>query len=219
MNMKIKFLVLCCLSLVFVKTTIFAELPGSYDIIVPNVPPVEHSKDKVRIDEVFSFTCGHCYYLYKDIKLIEAVFGDKIEIHSVPIGWGGLNPGKLLYIAEEVNLGHKVKGRIFEFAFDRNKGADIYKMDVLRSIAIMEGIHKLFDEKMASPEIIKKMKAGIRMTKIAKIDSTPTLVIEGSIKTSRNIKNLFLIINSLLKEPVKEPYAKFKQLQQKAKDN
>ncbi|MBT4289137.1 MAG: hypothetical protein HOD92_17560 [Deltaproteobacteria bacterium] len=215
--MKIKILILCCLLITFAKTTIFAEVPGNYDIIVPNVPPVEHSLDKVRIDEVFSFTCGHCYSLYYDIKFIEAVFGDKIEIHSVPIGWGGLNPGKLFYIAEEVNLGQKIKGRIFEFAFDRNKGSEIYKMNVLRGIAILEGIQKLFDEKMESAEIIKKMKAGIRMTNIAKIDSTPTLVIEKSIKTSRNIKNLFLIINSLLKEPVKEPYFKFLQLKQKAK--
>jgi predicted DsbA family dithiol-disulfide isomerase len=215
--MKLKILIVYCLILAFVKTPVFADLSGKYDIIVPNIPPVEHSLDKIRIDEVFSFTCSHCYNFHKNAVFLEKIFGDKIEIHSIPIGWGGHNPGKLFYIAEEANKGHQVKARIFEFAFDREKGGEIYKMDVLRGVAIVEGVQNFFDEKMDSPEITKKMKAGIRLADISKIDSTPTIVIERSIKTSGDIKNLVTVINSLLKEPVKEPYLKFKQFRQEAK--
>lgn len=215
--MKFKILILCCLIFSFSLTPAFADLPGEYDIIVPNIPPAERSLDKIRIDEVFSFTCPHCYEFHKNAVFLEKIFGQKIEIHSIPIGWGGYNPGKLYYIAEQANIGHRVKARIFEFAFDREKGREIYKMDVLRGVAIVEGVQDLFDEKVDSPEITKKMKAGVRFADVAKIDSTPTIVIEKSIKTSGDIKNLVTLLNSLLKEPVEEPYLKFKKLRQETK--
>ena len=194
---------------------IFAALPGKYDVIVPNIPPKEHSLERVRVDEVFSFTCSHCYELHKQIPILEEVFGEKLKIVGRPIGWIGQNPGRLYYIGVRNEKGQQIKDRIFSFVFEQGEeiASHISTKEILRNAAILEGLEKEFDALMEDPEIIKKMKDGIDFAKRADINSTPTLVIEGSMKTSRNIENLIKIVNALLQKPVEDPLQKFYRLE------
>lgn len=195
----------------------YANLPGKYDVIIPNIPPTAKSLDKVHIDEVFSFTCPHCKDLNKQIPLIEKVFDGKVKISARPIGWVGQNPGRLFYIGMEKEKGQQVKDRIFSFVFDQNLGDQINEKTILKNVAILEGLSKDFDTMMEDPRIIKKMKDGMALADYAKIESTPTLIIEGVLTTSGDLKNLFEILNSLLKDPVDNPMQKYRKLGKKEK--
>ncbi len=197
-----------------------AAIPGNYDIIAPLLPPAEHSLDKVHVDEVFSFTCSHCFELNKVLPLIEKTFEGKLEIESRPVGWVGHNPGRLYYIGVKKGKGQQVKDRIFSFVFEQGEevGNRIDTKEILKNVAILEGLSREFDELMEDPGIVKKMNDSIAFAKQADIDSTPTLVIEGAIKTSRDFGNLFGILNSLLKEPVADPMRRFKELEREARE-
>ncbi len=193
----------------------FASLPGKYEVIIPNIPPEAKSLDRVNIDEVFSFTCPHCFELSKKIPFLKKVFKDKVKITVRPIGWIGENPGRLYYIGLKKGRGHQVRNRIFSFVFDQNLVKQINQKDILRNIAILEGFSGDFDKLMESPEIVKQMKDSIALAKYAQIESTPTIIIEGSITVSHNIRNLCNVINALLKDPVEKPYEQYLKFEKK----
>ena len=182
----------------------FAEIEGRYELLVtpPKMPPQAGSLKQVTIHEVFSFACPHCYNLNRKLPQLRKKFGNKIKIIPVPIGWNGYDPGKLLYIAEEKGKGDEVKDMIFDFYHIRGLGKAMYSRDKLQFVAKRVGLTSEFNKRMDDPKIVKKMNAGIQFAKNFKIDSTPTLVIEGALKTSADYDNLVLIINSLLKNPV-----------------
>ncbi len=194
---------------------VFADLPGKFEVIIPNIPPVARSLDKVRIDEVFSFTCSHCWELNKQIPLIEKIFEGKLEISARPIGWAGPNPGRLYYIGLEKGKGQQVKDRIFSFVFEQDLAQQINNKEILKNVAILEGLSNEFVTMMESPDIIKKMKDGIAIAEYANVDSTPTLIVENAITTSRDLKNLFELVNALLKEPVENALQKYNTLEKK----
>lgn len=194
------------LAVVTFATIAVAELPGKYELIIPNIPPSEHSLDKVNITEFFSFTCGHCYNFHKNAKKLKEKFGDKIQITPNPVGWYGDNPGRLYFIGKKFGKGELVIDQIFNFVFEQsleNIGQKIFQREMLKNVALITGLTKEFNTYMDDPEIIKSMNASIETAKNFNIHSTPTIVIEGAIKTSGNIENLERIINALLKNPVK----------------
>ncbi len=180
-----------------------AQIKGRYEVIPPSFPPVPGSLDKVEIVEVFSFGCPHCYHLSQQLPALEKRFGNKIKVIPSPIGWQGHDPGRLYFIAEEKGKGKKVKEMIFSFYHARGVGADMYTRDKLTFVAKLNGLTKEFQTRMDDPKIVAKMNAAVDYAKEKKITGTPTLVIEGVIKASGNVENLAVIINSLLKEPVK----------------
>lgn len=193
----------------------FASLPGQYEVIIPNIPPAQKSLDVVHIDEVFSFTCPHCYELSKKTPLLKKVFKDKLKITARPIGWIGENPGRLYYIGLKKGRGPQVKERIFSFIFNQKLAEQINQKEILKNIAILEGFAGDFDQLMESPEIVKQMKDSMALARYAQIESTPTLIIEGAITVSHSIRNLCRIINALLKDPVESPYKQYLKLEKK----
>ncbi|MBU2514989.1 DsbA family protein [bacterium] len=197
--MKSKLLIILTLVLLFPFLTI-ADIPGRYELLVPNVPPPAHSLDIVHIVEVFSFDCGHCYHFNRDIypKLKEK-FGDKIELIPKPIGWRGHDPGRLFYIAESKGKGHDVMMMIFQLVFDGGLREQMFSRDKLQFVAKKHGLENEFKTMMDSPEIIGKMNEGIQYSESRRINSTPTLIIEDSIMPIRDYSNLVTIISALLK--------------------
>ena len=194
------------LAVVTFATAALAELSGKYEIIIPNIPPREHSLDKVNITEFFSVTCGHCYNFHKNATKLKEKYGDKIEITPNPVGWYGKDAGRLYYIGKKLGKGDLVINTLFSFVFEQsieNIGQKIYQREMLRNVALVTGLNEEFDKYIDDPKIVKVMDNAVQNAKDFNIHSTPTIVVEGSIKTSGNIANLDKIINSLLKEPVK----------------
>lgn len=91
---------------------------------------------------------------------------------------------------------------IFNFLFDKGLGGEMYKRDKLQFVAQMNGLSKEFETLMDHPRIVKKMDDSIRFSEERKIDSTPTIVVEGVMFAERDYKNMVTIINALLKDPV-----------------
>ena len=183
--------------------TFFSAILGEFEIMIPGIPPKEKSLDVVKIYEVFSFGCPHCFYLNNKIPKFKERFGKKVEIIPVPIGWIGPDPGRLYYIAKSKGKGEQVKDMIFDFYHVKGLGKTIYTRDKLQFVARMNGLAKEFKDLMDDPIVIKEMNDGIQMAEDKKIKSTPTFLVEGVLKASGNLENLFYIVNSLLKEPVK----------------
>ena len=203
--MKLKLLLI--LVLLF-ATNAVAQIPGKFDVVPPSVAPMPHTFDTVEIDEVFSFTCPHCYEFHKQVGMLKAVFGSKLKINSRPIGWGGHNPGKLYFAGKSLGKGERVKTRIFQFVFDQRFGKNIHSIGLLKNIAMLEGFGNKFDALMNAPKIIQTMQESAKFAESYQIDSTPTIVVEGILITPGNVPNLVGIINALLKDPIQDPLAK-----------
>lgn len=201
----VKKIVSLLLAMVANTAITMAELPGQYKIVIPNIPPQERSLDKVQMTEFFSVTCGHCYNFHKNVSILKKKFGDKIEIISSPVGWYGKDPGRLYYIGKQFGKGKLVLDTIFNFVFDQsieNITHKIYQREMLENVALVSGLTDEFNRYMDDPKIIEAMDSAVKRAEDFDIHSTPTIVIEGAIKTSGNITNLIKIINALLKEPV-----------------
>lgn len=186
--------------IVFLPVTLWAVIPGKYEVI-GNVPKV-HSLNVVEIREIFSFTCPHCFDFNNQLPTLRRRFGKKIKIIGHPIGWAGPNPGKLYYIALTKGVQDDVKDFIFSAVFDSGI-SNINDLKMLSFIANQYKIGPDFERLINDPKIENAMKAGQEYAKARNITSTPTLVIENGLKMHGDIENLSIVINALLKEPVK----------------
>jgi predicted DsbA family dithiol-disulfide isomerase len=183
--------------------SVFSEIPGRYELLVPHVPPPAHSLNKVTLVEVFAFDCIHCYNFNKDmLPQLQAKFGKKLEFIAKPIGWRGHDPGRLFFIAQEKGKGHDVMMFIFNLIFEGGLGEQMFTRDKLQFVARRFGLMKEFNTMMDSPPVVAKMNQSVQYATVRNINSTPTLIIEESIIPIREYSNLVLIINSLLKQPV-----------------
>lgn len=200
MNSKI---IALLVSLIVLPIIASAQINGKYELIPPSIAPASGTLDQVKIVEVFSFGCPHCDRLNQRLPALEKKFGDKIKVIPSPIGWQGHDPGRLYFIAEERGKGKKVKNMIFSFYHARGIGADMYSRDKLSFVARLNGLSKEFNTLMDDPGIVAKMNKAVSYAENNNVTGTPTLIIEGVIKASGNIENLTVIINSLLKDPVK----------------
>ena len=201
--MKYGKLILAVVAFALMPVFGYAEIQGRWEQLVPKIPPAENSLDVVTIHEVFSFGCPHCYTFNEHAHKLKKKFGKKIKIVPLPIGWMGLDPGRLYFIAEKYGKGEAVKDMIFDFYHQKGLERQIYERDKLQYVARFNGLTEQFKKEMDSKEIIKKMEASIAFAKEYEINSTPTIIVEKSMKASGDFKNLVKIINSLLKEPVK----------------
>ncbi len=187
-----------------IPATVSAKHPGEYKLIIPFQAPPLHSMEQVVIHEVFSFNCGHCFNFHSKIKpRLKEKFGDNIKFKPQPIGWGGHDPGRLYFIAKKKGKGEEVISTIFDLVFNNGLGKSVFQRDKLQFVAKYNDLTKEFKEMMDSPEIIKEMNQSVQYADSKQIHETPTLIIGEGMVPHRNYDNLVLIINSLLKKPVK----------------
>lgn len=196
---------LFCLITLAAPVSWAAEIEGHFETIAPLVPPKANSLEQVTIHEVFYFGCPHCYELNKMLPILKEDFGDKIKLISVPIGWGGHDPGRLLYIARQKGpeKEEEVKNMIFNFVHEKGLGKRMFTRDKLQFVAKLTGLSKEFQTQMDDPKIVEQMNQGVALAQAKGVESTPTLIIEGSMKiVGHDMINLRKVINSLLKEPI-----------------
>lgn len=202
--MKTKLILIFSLILL-ASTSVQAMIKGNYDVIPGTTPPAEGSKDQVVMYEFFAFHCPHCLHFHHEIPELKEFFGDKLKIVSVPVGWMGEDPGRLLYIARQHGPAKEeaVKSMIFSFFHEKGLGQSLYSRSKLFYVAKFNGLADNFYSLMDDPEIKNAMQKGMDLSKRMGVEGTPTIVIEGSLKTGGNPNNLKVIINSLLKNPVR----------------
>jgi len=204
--MKRLFFTLAVAGLLFGSTAQAGELKGHYTVTPPMVEPALHSQDKVVIHEVFYFGCPHCFHLHQEFPKFLAKFGDKVQVISVPIGWSGPDPGRLMMIGRLIGPEKEeaIKSMIFDFVHAKGLGKSLFSRDKLQFVAKLNNLEKEFHTQMDSPKVVQMMNEAMQYAKDKNVQNTPTLIVGDSIMVEgADLDNLALVVNSLLKEPVR----------------
>ncbi|MBL0691641.1 MAG: thioredoxin domain-containing protein [SAR324 cluster bacterium] len=189
----------------FNSQNIFAQgsLAGRYEL-APNVgtAPAARSFDKIKVVELFSVSCGHCYNFFKEEDKFKKAFNGKVSFVSFDMGWMGDNLARFFQLAVQEKKEKKAKEILFSAFFN----AGMHNLNDPKVLQVFAGELKItgdLDKKMRTKFITKKMVDLQKLVSRNKINSTPTFIINDVIIVKgANIANLAKVINSLLKEPV-----------------
>lgn len=177
------------------------ELKGKFEVLKGEVST--HTPGKVKLTEFADFYCPHCHrFDGEGLVLLEKEFGNKLEATMVgfPVIHGKLpTPFDMYEQAKMMGKGKEMKAVLFR-TIHTDKITGVLDRS-LREVLLKEvGLDpKVFEEGMASGKPAKIFEEGRKWGERIKVQSTPTVLIDGNIK-AENIdpENLKLIIQSIL---------------------
>jgi thiol:disulfide interchange protein DsbA len=198
-------------------TALPLDLKGKFEILTGEVST--HTRGKVKLIEFADFYCPHCHHFDETaLPLLMKEFGDKLEITMVgfPVFREKLpTPFDMYEQAKMMGKGNEMKAVLFR-TIHKDKITGVLDRS-LREVLIKEvGLDpKVFEEGMVSGKPAKIFEEGRKWGERIKVQSTPTVLIDGNIKAETidskgNIKseidpeNLKLIIQSILDADAKK---------------
>lgn len=177
------------------------ELKGKFEVLKGEVST--HTPGKVKLIEFADFYCPHCHRFDGEaLPLLEKEFGNKLEATMVgfPVISGKLpTPFDMYEQAKMMGKGNEMKAVLFR-TIHKDKITGVLDRS-LREVLIREvGLDpKVFEEGMASGKPAKIFEEGRKWGERIKVQSTPTVLIDGNIKAEGiDPENLKLIIQSIL---------------------
>jgi thiol:disulfide interchange protein DsbA len=183
------------------------ELKGKFEILKDEVST--HTPGKVKLIEFADFYCPHCHrFDGEGLALLEKEFGTKLEATMVgfPVIHGKLpTPFDMYEQAKMMGKGKEMKTVLFR-TIHKDKITGVLDRSI-REILIKEvGLDpKAFEEGMATGKPAKIFEEGRKWGERIKVQSTPTVLIDGNIKAeSIDPENLKLIIQSILDADAKK---------------
>ena len=183
------------------------ELKGKFEILTGEVST--HTPGKVKLVEFADFYCPHCHrFDAEGLVLLQKEFGNKLEATMVgfPVISGKLpTPFDMYEQAKMMGKGNEMKAVLFR-TIHTDKMAGVLDRSI-REVLIREvGLDpKAFEEGMASGKPAKIFEEGRKWGERIKVQSTPTVLIDGNIKAvSIDPENLKLIIQSILDADAKK---------------
>jgi thiol:disulfide interchange protein DsbA len=183
------------------------ELKGKFEVLKGEVST--HMPGKVKLIEFADFYCPHCHHFEETgVPLLVKEFGNKIEVTMVgfPVIPGKLpTPFDMYEQAKMMGKGNEMKAVLFR-TIHKDKITGVLDRS-LREVLIKEvGLDpKAFEEGMASGKPAKVFEEGRKWGERIKVQSTPTMLIDGNIKAeSIDPENLKLIIQSILDADAKK---------------
>ena len=183
------------------STAASPEMKGKFEVLKGEVST--HTPGKVKLIEFADFYCPHCHRFDGEaLPLLEKEFGNKLEATMVgfPVIPGKLpTPFDMYEQAKMMGKGNEMKAVLFR-TIHKDKITGVLDRS-LREVLIREvGLDpKVFEEGMASGKPAKIFEEGRKWGERIKVQSTPTLLIDGNIKAeSIDPENLKLIIQSIL---------------------
>ena len=182
-------------------TALPLELKGKFEVLKGEVST--HTPGKVKLIEFADFYCPHCHRFDSEgLVLLEKEFGNKLEATMVgfPVIHGKLpTPFDMYEQAKMMGKGNEMKAVLFR-TIHKDKITGVLDRS-LREVLIKEvGLDpKTFEEGMASGKPAKIFEEGRKWGERIKVQSTPTVLIDGNIKAeSIDPENLKMIIQSIL---------------------
>ena len=182
-------------------TALPLALKGKFEILTSEVST--HTPGKVKLIEFADFYCPHCHHFDETgLPLLVKEFGNKLEITMVgfPVIHGKLPTAFDMYEqAKMMGKGNEMRTVLFR-TIHKDKIDGVLDRS-LREVLIKEvGLDpKAFEEGMASGKPAKIFEEGRKWGERIKVQSTPTVLIDGNIKAeSIDPENLKLIIQSIL---------------------
>ena len=177
------------------------ELKGKFEVLKGEVST--HTLGKVKLIEFADFYCPHCHrFDGEGLVLLQKEFGNKLEATMVgfPVISGKLpTPFDMYEQAKMMGKGNEMKAVLFR-TIHTDKITGVLDRS-LREVLIKEvGLDpKVFEDGMASGKPAKIFEEGRKWGERIKVQSTPTVLIDGNIKAeSIDPENLKLIIQSIL---------------------
>ena len=188
-------------------TALPLELKGKFEVLKGEVST--HTPGKVKLIEFADFYCPHCHrFDGEGLALLEKEFGNKLEATMVgfPVIHGKLpTPFDMYEQAKMMGKGNEMKAVLFR-TIHTDKITGVLDRS-LREVLIKEvGLDpKVFEEGMTSGKPAKIFEEGRKWGERIKVQSTPTVLIDGNIKAeSIDPENLKLIIQSILDADAKK---------------
>jgi thiol:disulfide interchange protein DsbA len=177
------------------------ELKGKFEVLKGEVST--HTFGKVKLMEFADFYCPHCHRFDGEIlPLLEREFGNKLEATMVgfQVIQGKLpTPFDMYEQAKMMGKGNEMKAVLFR-TIHKDKITGVLDRSLREALIKEVGLDpKVFEEGMASGKPAKKFEEGRKWGERIKVQSTPTVLIDGNIKAeSIDPENLKLIIQSIL---------------------
>ena len=177
------------------------KLDGKYELLKE---PSTHQAGKVKLTEFADFYCPHCHVFEQTlVPLIEKEFSGKVEVNMVgfPVMGGKLSTAFEMYEqARVMGKGVEMKKVLFR-AIHKDR---LHILDkVIREALIKEvGLDPVsFEAGLTSGKPAEALQAGRTLGERVKVESTPTVVLDGNIKVAGenlNPENLKTVIASIL---------------------
>ena len=177
------------------------ELKGKFEVLKGEVST--HTPGKVKLMEFADFYCPHCHRFDGEIlPLLEKEFGNKLEATMVgfQVIQGKLpTPFDMYEQAKMMGKGNEMKAVLFR-TIHKDKITGVLDRSLREALIKEVGLDpKVFEEGMASGKPAKIFEEGRKWGERIKVQSTPTVLIDGNIKAeSIDPENLKLIIQSIL---------------------
>ena len=176
------------------------EIKGSFTVLAGKTPPKAGSLKQVKVIEVLSFACPHCYEFNKKLPILTKKYKDKVSWTHYPTGAVGINPIRLYFISVKKNKGKQTKDLLFR-AFHDSGIRNLNNNNVILALALELGLKEDYEKMKNDPLILEKIRFSRLYINKLGIRSTPSFIIENSILVEgANIKNIAQVIDSLLQK-------------------
>lgn len=177
------------------------KLAGKYELLKE---PSTHQAGRVKLTEFADFYCPHCHAFEQAlVPFIEKEFSGKVEVNMIgfPV-IGGKLPTAFEMYEQARTMGKAVEMKKALFRTIHQDRLHIFDK-VIRETLIKEvGLDPVaFEAGLASGKPAEALQAGRKLGERVKVQSTPTVVLDGNIKVEgENLspENLKTVIASIL---------------------
>lgn len=185
------------------------DLKGKFELL-KNEPSM-HERGKVKLFEFADFYCPHCHHFEESgLPMLQKEFGTKLDATMVgfPVFQNKLpTPFDMYEQAKMMGKGKEMKQVLFR-TIHKDKMTGVLDRSI-REVLIKEvGLDpKAFEDGLASGKPAKVFDEGRRWGERIKVQSTPTLLLDGNIKIEGNnmsTENIVTVIRSILDADAKK---------------
>jgi thiol:disulfide interchange protein DsbA len=167
--------------LLFSLLSVYAKSAENYAVIDPQYLPKAKKGDKIKIFELFWYSCPHCYGFNNYVKEWEKTKAEDVEFIHVPAVFShhaNEHFAKAFYTAKALGVFDKMHEKIFS-AF-HNEKRRLKNADELMALFAENGIsNEDFLKSYNSFGVDAQMRAAAKMTAKYGLDSVPTVVVNG----------------------------------------
>jgi len=181
--------------------------PGTNYQLLGAPQPTTVGSDKVEVDEVFWYGCGHCYALDPTLEEWKPRKAPYVEFVRIPVIWGQVHRqhAKLYYTLQalhRLDLHTKVFDPIHKEGITLASRDDLEARAKQQAFLATQGVsEKDFNAAYDSMTVASNMLRAEDLTKKYAISSVPTLIVNGKFSTSvaeaGGAEQLISLINDL----------------------
>jgi thiol:disulfide interchange protein DsbA len=190
-------------------------LPGTalaehqpYTLLSSAVPKADPGK--LEVIEFFSYACSHCYELQPHLKAWASVQKNDVVVRRIAIGvnaaWA--NMARLYYTLEALGELSRLDDAVFDAIHREGKKTLVSERVMTEWYVEQGGNAEKFTAAFNSFGVMSRMRQGEALANEMKIDSVPTLIVEGRYKVQDNPDEALMTVSMLLAEARKTQVGK-----------